>query len=103
MIPHSPIEKQVWAIGACRLFSYHIIQNPSNTQHGLRLKLVLTIDTAPEILTMIFEQAPLVDKVMLATSCFDHEMFMVDQVVHGVGVLTAACFARQDEDGGPMN
>lgn len=28
---------------------------------------------------------------------------MVDQVVHGVGVLTAACFARQDEDGGPMN
>jgi hypothetical protein len=31
-----------------------------------------------------------------------HEMLMVGQVVHGVGVLTAACINLQDEDGGLM-
>ncbi|KAG8353273.1 hypothetical protein FVEN_g8922 [Fusarium venenatum] len=44
---NSSIEKQAWAIRACRLFSYHNVHNPANTQHGLRLRLLLAINTAP--------------------------------------------------------
>ncbi|CCT72298.1 uncharacterized protein FFUJ_12150 [Fusarium fujikuroi IMI 58289] len=63
-------QKKAWIIGTQDLFLYNSIQSPLNSVAVENISgSALLSKLPPEVVTMIFDQAPQVDKIMLAMTC----------------------------------
>ncbi|SCO05917.1 uncharacterized protein FFB20_12406 [Fusarium fujikuroi] len=63
-------QKKAWVIGTQDLFLYNSIQSPLNSVAVENISgSALLSKLPPEVVTMIFDQAPQVDKIMLAMTC----------------------------------